>query len=167
MGGNENDIRNIGKKLIEKIAANVEEKKCSKCDGDGCKKCGGTGESEERYDYKGIARQILPNWILPEITEYKFFCSELVSNLLVRCKLMNINQLKSLHNNKPNFDIKIPKEYKIKKMATLESNDLSKYDEIDPTKLYKFIIKHGEMANLVVEYKDGSKEILKPSDNIG
>lgn len=163
IGGSEDEIRRLGKELISKISKVVEEKKCSKCSGKGkvldgrrfvtCDGCDGTGESAERYDFKGIARQVLPDWInrifLAEKSEYKFFCSELVSNLLVRSKTMTFKQLKDLHINEE------------------RSNDLAKYDEIDPTKLYKFIIKKGEMANLIVEYKDGSKETLRPSEKIG
>lgn len=179
IGGREDDIRKLGKELISSISKEVEEKKCSSCSGKGkvldgrsfvkCEDCDGTGESPERYDFKGIVRQVLPDWInrifLSEKSEHKFFCSELVSNLLVRCKIMTFDQLKSLHLRKS-----IAYDTKGKSiMAANEerSNDLAKYDEIDPTKLYRFIVQYGEMANLIVEYKDGRTETIKPSEQIG
>ena len=154
MGGNENTIKDLGKKLISEIKSNVPEKKCGKCGGSGkvnskpCEKCGGSGDLPERYDMKGIVRQVLPDWInriiIAEKDEYKFFCSELVSNLLVRSKTMTFDQLKSLHTNE-------------------ELSQLSKYDEIDPTRLYKFIVEKGDLANLIKTSKEGDIKIIKPS----
>ena len=157
MKGNEKSIRDLGIKLVKKISENVPEEKCEDCMGKGkiifgprsgetCETCDGNGEFATRYDFKGIARQILPEWMenifAAEKTDYKFFCSELVANLLVRSKLMTYDYLKGLHES------------------------LDKYDEIDPTKLYKFIIERGDPANLVVKYKSGKEEVIKPSDFI-
>lgn len=152
MGGDEKVIKDLGNKLISKISEKVPEEKCDKCEGSGkvndqkCKSCDGYGDLPKRYDMPGLYRQILPDWISnifsAEKTEYKFFCSELVSNILVRSKLMTYDELKRLHEN------------------------LNKYDEIDPTKLYKFIIERGDPANLVVKYKSGKEEVIKPSDSI-
>jgi hypothetical protein len=43
---------------------------------------------------------------------------------------------------------------------------LDKYDEIDPTKLYKFIIERGDPANLIIKDKDGKEKVIKPSESI-
>jgi len=152
MGGDEKVIRDLGNKLISKISEKVPTKKCEDCDGTGkvdgekCEDCKGYGELPKSYDMPGLFRQILPDWMInifaAEKSEYRFFCSELVSNLLVRSKLMTYNELKRLHEN------------------------LNKYDEIDPTKLYKFIIERGDPADLIIKDKDGKEKVIKPSESI-
>lgn len=77
------------------------------------------------YDSEGIARKIpMIGTILnrlgwaKENTTYKFFCSELVANLLVRCKVLKYEELPGVSE---------------------KTTGLDQYDEIDPTQLYNLI----------------------------
>lgn len=81
---------------------------------------------EAGYDSKGIIRQapvigkILKRlgWV-KENKPYKFFCSELVANLLVRSGILKYEELSGVKE--------------------AETTGLDKYDEIDPTQLYNLI----------------------------
>ena len=91
------------------------------------------------YDTPGILRQVFGKWLFPEKEkDLKFYCSELVANFLVRVKAISYEELKSLNES------------------------LDEYDEVSPTKLYKLVMKKGDMSKLLVEYKDGNKKVIDP-----
>ena len=91
---------------------------------------------KDSYDWKGIVRQIpligklLGRLKWSENKPYRFFCSELVSNLLVRCKVISYNELASIHEKLTGLD---------------------RYDEIDPTKLFKLIKDKAELCPFVCD----------------
>lgn len=93
------------------------------------------------YDMTGIWRHVFGKWLFPEKEEdrnLKFYCSELVANFLVQANVISLEELKSLTEN------------------------LDEYDEVSPTKLYKLVMKKGDMSKLLVEYKDGNKKVIDP-----
>ena len=61
-----------------------------------------------------------------------------MANFLVRVKAISYEELKSLNES------------------------LDEYDEVSPTKLYKLVMKKGDMSKLLVEYKDGNKKVIDP-----
>jgi len=128
LGGNEKDIRQLGENLLKDIEKAGVDK---------------IGKQHPLYDTKGIVRQILPKWLsnlfFKEETNLKFYCSELVANLLVSAKVISLDELKMVKEN---------------------LTELDKYDEVDPTKLYGLLIDKGTMADLLVEFDDGKKEIF-------
>jgi len=92
---------------------------------------------KDSYDWKGIVRQIpLIGKLLgrlkwsAENKPYRFFCSELVANLLVRCKVISYNELASIHEKLTGLD---------------------RYDEIDPTKLFSLIKDKAELCPVVCD----------------
>ena len=79
---------------------------------------------EGGYDTAGVVRNIpILGTILKrlnlaqETNNKKFFCSELVANLLVRCNIIKVEELKKLS----------------------EYDEADQFDEIDPTQLYEMI----------------------------
>ena len=79
---------------------------------------------EGGYDTAGVVRQIpILGTILKRLNlakeknNKKFFCSELVANLLVRCNIIKVEELKKLS----------------------EYDEADQFDEIDPTQVYKMI----------------------------
>ena len=91
---------------------------------------------QDSYDWKGIVRQLpligklLGRLKWSENKPYRFFCSELVSNLLVRCGIISYNELASIHEKLTGLD---------------------KYDEIDPTKLFLLIKDKAELCPVVCD----------------
>ena len=82
-------------------------------------------EGKGGYDTAGVIRKIpILGTILKrlnlaqETNSKKFFCSELVANLLVRCKIIEFAELKKLSE---------------------KTTELDQFDEIDPTQLYLMI----------------------------
>jgi len=100
---------------------------------------------EGGYDNAGVARKIpILGTILKrlnlakETDSKKFFCSELVANLLVRCKIIEFEELKAV-SVPPISTNNISK-----KTTGLDQFDeidptLDQFDEIDPTQLYEMI----------------------------
>ena len=72
--------------------------------------------------------------------DLKFYCSELVSNLLVQAKVISLEELKSL------------------------SESLDKHDEVSPTELLNLVMKKGDPANLIIKYKDGENKVIDLKD---
>jgi len=91
---------------------------------------------KDSYDWDGIYRQIpligklLGRLKWSENKPYRFFCSELVSNLLVRCGVISYNELASIHEKLTGLD---------------------RYDEIDPTKLFLLIKDKAELCPVVCD----------------
>lgn len=91
---------------------------------------------KDSYDWKGIVRQLpligklLGRLKWSENKPYRFFCSELVSNLLVRCGVISYDELASIHEKLTGLD---------------------KYDEIDPTKLFLLIKDKAELCPVVCD----------------
>lgn len=80
---------------------------------------------EGGYDKAGVIREIPILGALlkrlnlaKETNNKKFFCSELVANLLVRCEIIKFEELKALSE---------------------KTTGLDQFDEIDPTQLYQMI----------------------------
>jgi hypothetical protein len=99
---------------------------------------------KDSYDWKGIVRQVpLIGKLLGRLNfarenkPYRFYCSELVANLLVRCGVISYNELVSLNE----------------KMVGLD-----KYDEVDPTKLFLMIKSKAKLCPVVC---DADKDLKK------
>ena len=100
---------------------------------------------KDSYDWKGIIRQFpIIGKLLGRLNfarenkPYRFYCSELVANLLVRCGVISYNELVSLHEKTVGLD---------------------KYDEVDPTKLFLMIKSKAELCPVVCDTnKDLKKE---------
>lgn len=91
----------------------------------------------DAYDWKGIARQVpILGKLLARLVwfrenkPYRFFCSELVANLLVRCGVVDYNELVGIHE---------------------KLSGLDKYDEIDPTKLFNLIKSKAKLCSISCE----------------
>ena len=129
LGGNEKDIRQLGENLLKDIDKSGMDK---------------IGKEAPLYDTGGVMRQMLPKWLsnlfFKEETNSKFYCSELVANLLVSAKVISLDELKMVKENLSEVDY---------------------YDEVDPTKLYGLLIDKGRISDLLVEYDSGKKEVLK------
>jgi hypothetical protein len=106
----EDKIRQLGKELVEELKKSAHK---------------------NTYDARGIGRQLLPRWIsrifLAEKDTEQYFCSELVSNILVKAGVLSIDQLKKVY----------------------ESSELDKYDEISPQKLYQLICEIGKPTRII------------------
>ena len=100
---------------------------------------------KDSYDWKGIVRQVpLIGKLLGRLNfarenkPYRFYCSELVANLLVRCGVISYNELVSLNEKTVGLD---------------------KYDEVDPTKLFLMIKSKAKLCPVVCDTdKDLKKE---------
>ena len=100
---------------------------------------------KDSYDWKGIVRQVpLIGKLLGRLNfarenkPYRFYCSELVANLLVRCGVISYNELVSLHEKTVGLD---------------------KYDEVDPTKLFLMIKSKAKLCPTICDInKDLKKE---------
>ena len=96
---------------------------------------------KDSYDWKGIVRQLplvgklLGRLKWSENKPYRFFCSELVANLLVRCGVISYNELVSIHEKLTGLD---------------------RYDEVDPTKLFLLIKNKAELCPVVCDTKQSS-----------
>lgn len=91
---------------------------------------------KDSYDWKGIVRQfpligkLLARFKWSENKPYRFFCSELVANLLVRCGVISYSELASIHEKLTGLD---------------------KYDEIDPTRLFLLVKDKAELCPFVCD----------------
>ena len=91
---------------------------------------------QDSYDWKGIVRQfpvigkLLARFKWSENKPYRFFCSELVANLLVRCGIIKFDELAGIHE---------------------KLTQLDKYDEIDPTKLFLLIKDKADLCPVVCD----------------
>ena len=91
---------------------------------------------KDSYDWKGIVRQLplvgklLGRLKWSENKPYRFFCSELVANLLVRCGVISYDELASIHEKLTGLD---------------------KYDEVDPTKLFLLVKNKAELCPVVCD----------------
>lgn len=91
---------------------------------------------QDSYDWKGIVRQfpligkLLARFKWSENKPYRFFCSELVANLLVRCGVISYNELAGIHEKLTGLD---------------------KYDEIDPTKLFLLVKNKASLCPVVCD----------------
>jgi len=90
---------------------------------------------EGGYDKAGVIRKIpILGTILKrlnlakETDSKKFFCSELVANLLVRCNIIKFEELKALSEKTTGLD----------QFDEIDPT-LDQFDEIDPTQLYEMI----------------------------
>lgn len=98
---------------------------------------------KDSYDWKGIVRQfpifgkLLARFKWSENKPYRFFCSELVANLLVRCGIIKFDELASIHEKLTGLD---------------------KYDEVDPTKLFLLVKDKAELCPVVC---DADKNLKK------
>ena len=100
---------------------------------------------KDSYDWKGIVRQVpLIGKLLGRLNfarenkPYRFYCSELVANLLVRCGVISYNELVSLNEKTVGLD---------------------KYDEVDPTKLFLMIKSKAKLCPTICDTdKDLKKE---------
>jgi hypothetical protein len=91
---------------------------------------------QNSYDWKGIVRQVpligklLGRLKWSENKPYRFYCSELVANLLVRCGVVSYNELAGIHEKLTGLD---------------------KYDEVDPTKLFLLVKNKSELCPIVCD----------------
>lgn len=91
---------------------------------------------QDSYDWKGIVRQLpligklLARLKWSENKPYRFFCSELVANLLVRTGVISYDELASIHEKLTGLD---------------------KYDEVDPTKLFLLIKDKADLCPMVCD----------------
>jgi hypothetical protein len=124
--GDEKNIEDVANKLLKKIEDYLAQKSI-------------IPEEEKQvnqpgafYDIPGLKRYVIGGLVRPEPkNDLKFYCSELVANLLVRSKTITYEELKSLHTNE----------------------SLDKYDEVSPTELLNLVMAKGDPAKLIIEYK--------------
>ena len=108
---------------------------------------------KDSYDWKGIVRQVpLIGKLLGRLNfarenkPYRFYCSELVANLLVRCGVISYNELVSLHEKTVGLD---------------------KYDEVDPTKLFLMIKSKAKLCPTICDInKDLKKENIMTKNEL-
>ena len=108
---------------------------------------------KDSYDWKGIVRQVpLIGKLLGRLNfarenkPYRFYCSELVANLLVRCGVISYNELVSLHEKTVGLD---------------------KYDEVDPTKLFLMIKSKAKLCPTICDInKDLNKENIMTKNEL-
>lgn len=105
---------------------------------------------KDSYDWKGIVRQIpligklLARLKWSENKPYRFFCSELVANLLVRCGVISYNELASIHEK--------------------QLTGLDKYDEVDPTKLFLLLKDKAELCPVVCDTNLNKGNIMNQNE---
>lgn len=104
---------------------------------------------KDSYDWKGIVRQfpvigkLLARFKWSENKPYRFFCSELVANLLVRCGIIKFDELAVIHE---------------------KLTQLDKYDEIDPTKLFLLIKDKADLCPVVCDANLNKENIMTKSE---
>lgn len=105
---------------------------------------------KDSYDWKGIVRQIpligklLARLKWSENKPYRFFCSELVANLLVRCGVISYDELASIHEK--------------------QLTGLDKYDEVDPTKLFLLLKDKAELCPVVCDTNLNKENIMNQNE---
>lgn len=105
---------------------------------------------KDSYDWKGIVRQIpligklLARLKWSENKPYRFFCSELVANLLVRCGVISYDELASIHEK--------------------QLTGLDKYDEVDPTKLFLMLKDKAELCPVVCDTNLNKENIMNKNE---
>jgi len=122
LGGSESTVRAVCQDMFKKIEQSKSE----------------SMKSQSTYDMKGIVRQIpIIGKIIAkfkfgkETSNYSFFCSELVANVLVRAKRISYEELK-IKNLRP-------ESYIGDKPINEELTGLDISDEISPTELYEML----------------------------